>query len=56
MTSYKVKSMVETVVEIDDEGLRGRQVKDALKQYFIDPCLAPDDVTLLSFEKKTNND
>ncbi len=50
MTSYKVKAMVETVIEIDDEGLSGRQVKDALKEYFIDPCLVPDDVTLLSFE------
>jgi len=50
MTSYRVKAMVETVIEIDDEGLSGRQVKDALKEYFIDPCLVPDDVTLLSFE------
>lgn len=55
MTSYKVKAMIETVIEIDDEGLSTKQVKNALKEYFIDPCLAPDDVTLLSFEGIKND-
>jgi len=56
MTAYKVKAWVRTVIEIDDEGLSDNQVKDALKQYFVDPCLVADDITLLSFEKETNND
>jgi hypothetical protein len=53
MPTYNVRVSIEKEIELDD-GLSKRQIKDAVKNYFVDPEIYASDVTVMSFEEKGN--
>ena len=51
MPTYNVRVSIEKEIELDD-GLSKRQIKDAIKSYFVDPVIDASDVSVMSFEEK----
>jgi hypothetical protein len=53
MPTYNVRVKIYQTIELPS-GLSKRQIKDAVKNYFVDPEIYASDVTVMSFEEKGN--